>query len=455
MIVTSRRFLVLVLIVCFLSVASSASCQEPRPVESSWPQWRGPRGDGTWHGPKLPDRLPAQLPVQWRADIGGGYAGVIVADGKCLVFDKLSTKTAGGQPKEASNNPKANATKDTQPPESERLLCFDALTGAALWTLQYEQAYGDLDYGNGPRAAPTVYRDRVYLLGAFGKLNCIALKSGKLIWSKDLARDFHGRSPMWGYAASPLVYESNDPTRPNSLIVIAGGANGFGVLALDLDTGELRWNSLSDEAGYSWPAIVRRPAGDQLVYWSPTHIRGLAAKSGQPLWNIPYEVTYGVSIATPIVHNDIALVCGYWDGSRAIKLTDDPTGTKLLWEESKQLRGLMSQPLYRDGLVYLLDKQYGVTCFELATGKKLWDDKNELTPRGRNPQASLVWTGDGDRVLALNSEGELILARLNKDGYVEQSRSKIIGPTWAHPAYAGNFVYARNDTEIVCVRLAE
>lgn len=96
------------------------------------------------------------------------------------------------------------------------------------------------------------------------------------------------------------------------------------------------------------------------------------------------------------------------------------------------------------------DKRHGLTCFELATGKKVWDDDNRLTPKGRNPQAMLVWPGDDDRVLALNSDGELILARLNPRGHVEESRTKIIGGTWAHPAYAGNCVYARSDTEILC-----
>jgi outer membrane protein assembly factor BamB len=113
----------------------------------------------------------------------------------------------------------------------------------------------------------------------------------------------------------------------------------------------------------------------------------------------------------------------------------------------------MSQPLYKDGLVYLLDKQYGITCFELATGKKLWDDKNTLTPRGRNPQASLVWLGNSDRILALNAEGELVLTKCDKSGLSELSRTKIIGPTWAHPAFSGQRVYARSDSKIVCVRL--
>lgn len=429
-----------VIVAFWIALAIAQHCVAE--VELDWPQWRGPRRDGTWHGPQLPARLKSQLPIEWQAEIGGGYAGVIIAGGKCLVFDKIDLA--------ANKLPDSNgATGDS----FERLLCFDALTGKRLWTHKYVQAYGNLDYGNGPRAAPTVHGNYVYTLGALGKLHCLSVKSGQPVWSKDLIKDFQGRAPTWGYSASPLVYKSQNPDQPDLLIVIAGGAKGHGVLAFDLHSGELKWKSLNDKAGYSWPVVVRKKRGDQLVYWSPSHIRGLDAATGKPLWNVPYEVAEGVSIATPIVHDNIVLVCGYWAGSRAVKLADNPSDSKLLWQENKFLRGLMSQPLYKDGLVYLLDKQYGITCFELATGKKLWDDKNTLTPRGRNPQASLVWLGNSDRILALNAEGELVLAKCNKSGLSELSRTKIIGPTWAHPAFSGQRVYARSDSKIVCVRL--
>ena len=51
--------------------------------------------------------------------------------------------------------------------------------------------------------------------------------------------------------------------------------------------------------------------------------------------------------------------------------------------------------------------------------------------------------------------GELILIRLNPESHREQSRTKIIGSTWAHPAFAGNCVFTRSGTELVCVSLDE
>lgn len=95
----------------------------------------------------------------------------------------------------------------------------------------------------------------------------------------------------------------------------------------------------------------------------------------------PYKVTYGVSIATPIYQQNTLFVTGYWEGSKAIRLGPNPADAKIIWQENQFLRGLMTQPLYRDGHVYMIDKTFGLTCFELETGRKLWDDQHQVAPR--------------------------------------------------------------------------
>lgn len=400
---------------------------EPRQTGDTgedWPRWRGPHGNGTWNAPKLPEKWPDDgLKRLWSRPIGGGYAGVIVADGRVYTCDR-----------------------QTEPREVERVLCFDSETGKPLWSHAYPVEYGKLDYGSGPRAAPTVHGGRVYSLGAVGHLFCLDAVTGKPIWSVHLIDDLHGRQPTWGYAASPVIYE-------NLVIVQPGGESGRSIAALDRETGKRVWSSLSDEAAYATPILIQHGGAEQLICWTPSHVRSLDPRTGRPHWAIPYKVTYGVSIATPIFHRGIVFVSGYWEGSRAVRLGENPTDATLAWEENRFLRGVMSQSLYRDGYVYLLDKRYGLTCFEIETGRKLWDDENQLTPRERNPQATLVWLNDGERIIALNARGELVLARLNPEGYREQSRTKIIGETWAHPAYAGSRVFARSDTELVSVEL--
>lgn len=400
-------------------------------VAEDWPCWRGPRGDGTWRAPPLPARWPDGGPKQrWRKPIGAGYSGVTVAAGRAYTLDRP-------EPSEKSKTPDG----------AERVLCFATSTGEKLWSHEYPAHYGDLDYGNGPRANATVVDGKVYTLGAVGHVCCLDAKSGGLLWSRDTVKELGARLPTWGFAASPLVI--------NEIVVVHVGAPNGSLVAFDRSTGKEVWRSLDDPAGYCTPIVIDPPSGRQLVIWTPEKVNGVDPSTGKRLWSIPFKVTYNVSIATPIFRDGLLFVSGYWEGSKAIQLGPAATDAKLVWDDARKLRGLMAPPLYREGFVYLLDKQFGLTCFELKTGAKRWDDGNQMTPKGRNPQATFVWTGEDDRALILNSDGELILARFRPQGYLEESRAKIIGPTWANPAFAGDSVYARSNDEIVRVVVAD
>lgn len=411
-------------VLCLLLCCACGALREREALAEEWPRWRGPRGDGTWRVADLPEKWPAAgLPPTWKKPIGGGYGGIAVENQRVYLQDRQK-----------------------QPSEVERVLCLDAPTGETLWVHTDPVEYGKLDYGNGPRGTPTVAGGRVYTLGAVGRLNCLDAATGAVVWTRDLVRDVQAQIPMWGLAASPILY--------GELVIVHPGAAEKGcLLALRRDDGREVWRAGDDPAGYATPILIRQGETEQLVAWTPEHILGVAPRTGAIQWSVPFKVTYGVSIATPIYHEQKVFVTGYWEGSKAIRLDDTLQQARLAWEDKRHLRGVMTQPMYRQGHVYSLDKQYGLTCFELATGKKLWDDKHAMTPRGQNPQANLIWLGDSDRVLILNAEGDLILARLDPQGYHEAARTKIIGPTWAHPAPAGDRLYARDDQEIVCVPL--
>lgn len=426
-------------VVALLAIAASGE---------DWPRWRGPRGDGTWNAPKLPEKWPAEGPkVIWRQPVGGGYAGVTAADGRVCTIDL-----------EAPIQPTPKGKDNGRPDGVERVLCFDAATGKPLWSHKYPVTYGDLEgYSNGPRSSPTIHEGKVYTLGAVGHLFCFDAKTGAILWQHDTVSAFKAQVPTWGFAGSPVVDGDN-------LLVHLGAKDGGCVVAFDRHSGKERWRSLDDPAGYSTPAVFDTPAGRLLVVWTPKHIHGLDPATGKHLWKVPYEVTYGVAIASPIYQDGIVFVTGYWHGSKAIRLGPKPTDHELVWADPRNLCGLMAQPLYRAGHGYSIDKNRGLTCFELKTGKKLWDDDNTLTPKARNPHASIVWLNDDDRVLALNSDGELVLCRLNPKGYEEQSRARVLrGQVWGHPAFAGRFLFAKSDgaeawrkagqCELICVEL--
>lgn len=393
------------------------------PARADWPQWRGPQRDGVWPKAQLPEKFPEELTAKWRKAIGGGYAGIAVVNGKVFVFDYQK-----------------------MPQEQERLQCLDAATGEAVWSHAYDVRYEKLDYGNGPRATPTVRDGRVFIYGALGRLHCLDAKTGKVVWDRDMIKDFKGRVPTWGHACSPFI-------DGNRVLVQVGGQPDAGLVALDIATGKEVWRSLGDRPGYSTPIIIEGKGWRQLAHFLPEHVVGLDPETGKELWRIKHEaIDYDVAISDAVWHDGVLLNGDYWKGSRAITLDEEGKNPKELWK-GKQVSLLMSTPLWRDGHVYALDRFRGLKCIELKSGTIKWQDEH-VTPRGRNPHASLVWVGE--RALIFNEKCELILAKLTPERYEELSKVKVplkSGFTWAHPAYAEGCIFARDNAEIVCVPL--
>lgn len=390
---------------------------------ADWPRWRGPQGDGVWEPKPLPadyaERDPKQL---WTVEVGKGYGGVTVTDGRVYLMER-----------------------QTEPVETESVRCFEASTGKQLWQHIWPVKYGEMGgYATGPRASVTLAEGKAYTLGATGIACCLEATTGKVVWQLDTVAQLGAQVPQWGFAASPFLWK-------DTAILHVGAQPKGSVVALERDTGKERWRAGADPAGYCTPEVIEHAGVKQLIQWGPEHIQSFDPDTGAERWTYPYKITYGVSIAQPLYREGILMVAGYWHGAKALRPDGKPT---LLWEEEKKMCGLMSAPLYKDGKVYMLDKTVGLTCFRLKTGEILWQDGNQLTPKDRNPQMSLVWLDQAqDLVALLNASGEFIYARLTEQGAEELARHQVIGKTWAHPAFAGNRLYARSDRELAAWQL--
>ena len=386
-----------------------------------WPRWRGPNADGRWNPTGIPADFSKKEPERlWKTEIGAGFGGVTVSSGLVYVMDRLKT-----------------------PKEIERVLCFDAATGKEVWQQIWEVNYGSMDYGTGPRASVNILDGKAYALGATGVALCLDANTGKVLWQVDTVETCGAKIPTWGFAASPVV----DGNR----VLLHVGAKDGSVIALDKNSGKEVWRGGPDRAGYCTPEIITHAGTRQLIAWGPEHVQSLNPDSGAVNWTYPYKITYGVSIAQPLHHDGVLLVSGYWHGAKAFRLG---TGVELLWENETEICGLMSAPLFKDGIAYMLDKKRGLQAFELKTGKILWSDDNTLTPKDSNPQMSLVWMDEAKNLAALlNASGELVYVTLKPEKREELARWQIIGKTWAHPAFAGNRIFARDDKQLVAWKL--
>jgi outer membrane protein assembly factor BamB len=409
-------------------------------LADDWPQWRGPNRDGVWNETGTLEKFAdKQLKLRWRQPIASGYSGPTVAAGRVYVMDR-----------------------EVEPKQTERVHCFDSLTGKPEWTHSYDCAYRGVGYTAGPRASVTIDEDRAYSLGSMGNLYCLDAAGGKVLWEKDLNQEYKIRMPNWGIAASPLV-------EGNLVIVQIGGENAC-LVAFDKLSGKEQWRALDDNASYSAPIMIQQAGQRVLLCWTGDSVVGMNAASGAVYWQIPFKpAKMVINVATPVLEKNRLFLTSFYDGSTMLAVAPDKLEATTLWRRSGRdeqhtdgLHSIIGTPYLEGDYVYGVDSYGELRCLDALSGDRIWESL-QATPKSRWSTIHMV--RNGSRIWMFNERGELIIARLSPSGYEELSRAKLIEPTrvqlpqrggvcWSHPAYANRHVFARNDEELVCASLA-
>ncbi len=399
-----------------------------------WPQWRGPQRDGVWRESGIIETIPETgLKVRWRARVGNGYSGPAVAAGRVFVTDHQFQ------------------------PEIERVLCFDEATGQRIWEHSYPTDYANMEYGNGPRATPTVHDGKVYTLGTQGYLTCLDTDAGRVVWRKELVKDLNAKALTYGFSSAPLVVG-------DLLIVMAGGRPDACVVAFNRLTGAERWRALADRNSYSAPLVIEAGGRQQLIVWTGDTVSSLEPLTGKINWQEPRKATFDEAemVASPVLHKDRLLCLSAWNrGSVMLSLDRDKPVASVLWKTRSKPTTFIATPLFQDdGHFYASMGDGHLACLDATTGDEVWITQE---PTGRR-LGTVHLTPHGDRVFLFNQIGHLILAKLSPAGYQELGRCLLIEPTagyraqgvvtWSHPAFANKHVFARSDRELICASLA-
>jgi len=371
-----------------------------------WYQWRGPNRDGKSPETGLLKAWPAGgPPLAWRtAGAGIGFSSLSASGGRLY--------TLGGRS------------------DREYVIAFDAATGRRVW----ETAIGRLFYnnmGDGPRGTPTLDGDRLYALGGSGDLACLDVRTGKIVWTRNLLNEFGGRNISWGLSESPLV-------AGDRVLVQAGGPNAA-IVALNTQTGADVWRRHSDEAGYASAVLATVGGTQQAVFFTAERALGVSVQDGRELWSYRRVANRTANIATPIVAGTRVFVSSdYGTGAALLELS--PGGAREVYF-TRDMRNHHSTSVLVGDYLYGFSGSI-LTAMRWADGVVAWRDRSV-------GKGSLIYA---DQRLYLYSENGVVgLAEPTPEGYREHGRFRLdVGssPTWSHPIVSGGRLILRDQDAV-------
>jgi len=408
-------------------------------VTSDWPHFLGPAHNATSTEIGLLKKWPPAGPkLVWEFNRGQSYAAPSVQDDRLVYIHRERNE--------------------------EIVVCMQAETGKKFWEHRYPTHYRDrFGYGIGPRASPVIDGDRVYTFGVEGKLFCLELTTGGIIWQRDIMADFKLKQTFFGISTTPLI-------EGGLLIMNVGASGGPSVVALNKDTGELVWGA-GDQWGSSYASPVSAMVhGRRRIFVfaggeSKPPVGGLLSidpATGAIDWRVPWRSTSyeSVNAANPVIFDNKVLVTASYDtGSCLVDITPE-LKHNVVWTSS-DLACHWNTPIYREGYLYGFNGRHPNTaeliCINAKTGKVVWRHdqtwQEKITINNRQVTKSLGWMrgsllwADG-QFLCLGEGGHLGWLDLSPDGYKELSRVWLFNAqqTWNVPVLSRGLLYVCQNT---------
>lgn len=394
-----------------------------------WPQILGPNRNGIAAKENLTDRFSEGGPqTVWSHEVGDGFAGVAVADGKAIVFHRVGA--------------------------NERVEALDAVTGKPIWKNEFPTTYQPaFVQDNGPRCVPLIHENRVYVYGAMGQLRCLDFATGKEIWNRDTFDDYNSKRPFrgeppegyFGIGSTPLVVD-------DKLIVNVGGdKSDAGLVAFALKDGQTLWKSTDERAGYSSPILTTVNGARHVVCITRLNVVSVDPATGKLRFRFPFNAPGPkVSAANPLVldQDKLFVTASYQAG--AVFAQMQPDDVKILWQSDEILSSQYTTPILHEGKLIGVHGRQDIgnpmlRCIDPKTQKVLWE-------KAGLGYATLL--AADEKLLILTTEGELILAALDTTKYRELDRAQLSDRTIrALPALANGRLYVRDTDVLKCYDL--
>ena len=397
---------------------------QPTSLPGVWPQFRGPNRDGTSTNAFNLSRDWSNKPPRelWSLDVGEGYAGPAVRNGRVYLLDYDRDR------------------------RQSALRSLSLADGKEIWRFAYPLTI-KRNHGM-TRTVPVVTDKFVVALDSKCNVLCLDALTGELRWAISLVRDFGATVPQWYAGQCPLV--------DGDKVILAPGGKDALLLAVDLETGKPLWQTPNPH-GWKMTHSSVMPmefGGHRLyVYCASGGVVGGEVSTGTLLFQ---TTDWKISIATvpsplPMDEGKVFLTGGYNAGSLMLQLVEENGNlkSKSLFKLAPEVFGATQHtPILKDGHLYGVRADGRFVCLSLD-GKVVWaSGPTETFGLGSFLMA-------GDLIFALNDSGKLRLIEATT------ARFQLLGETrpltgqdsWGPMALAGDRLLVRDLTRLVCLDL--
>ncbi len=390
----------------------------------NWPSWRGPHGTGVSAESNLPTTWSHEDNVHWKVPLPGPGNSTPVVWG-----DRVFVTCA---------NP-AGTTRS--------LLSFHFADGTKRWQADVHYADEEKSHKTNPQCSPSPVTDGHCVAAWFGSAGLhVYDMDGKKLWEADLGKFEH----IWGYAASPVIYQ-------DLVILSAGPGLSAFLVAFDKQTGKEVWRqsppeSISekvDEFRGSWATPVFYQDGNRTLMLCslPLQLLALDPTTGEEVWRCrgPSKLCY----ASPLVQDDIVvMMCGYHGPSMAVRTggSGDVTESHRLWinEDKKLNPQRVGSGVIVGDYIYILNEPGIAWCMDLKTGQIQWEQR-----LGGKSWSSMIHAAG--HLYAVNMDGDCFVLAADPQECKVLHTNKVGELTRASLAPANGKILIRTYEHLYCI----
>jgi outer membrane protein assembly factor BamB len=403
----------------------------PSNIRSEWPTFRGANYDNISHETiTLADAWGANGPSEiWAIDVGEGYAGPAVANGRVYLLDYDEAEGA------------------------DSLRCFSFDDGKELWRRWYKVKI-KRNHGMS-RTVPAVNDKYVVTMGPKCQVMCADAITGDFLWGIDLPVDYETEVPLWYTGQCPII--------DGNTAVIATGGKAL-LIGVDLASGEIVWETPNPETyQMSHSSIIPMTlCGKKMyVYCAIGATVGISAETndlGKLLWETSawnHTVIAPAPVALP--DDRILVTTGYGAGSMILQLSrsgDIFSAEPLKTIPRSQFACEQHTPiLYNDHLITVLPGDGGAlkkqaVCMDLD-GSLVWNS-GKMNRFGIGP-----FIIADDKLFILSDDGELTMAEAGISEYKELAQHQVLDghDAWGPIAIAQGRMLLRDFNRMICIDL--